>query len=188
MSRTRLIVVLLIISLALFSSWILKSLDQIPLLRKPVARHEPDYFLTGFNSTVYDADGKRQYHLRGQRLEHYPDDNSVQIQQPQMTLYSARETWELTADRGIFHEQKKKLQLVGQVKAYNVNVKAGNRLAIQTQNLDLYTEQKYAETRQPVKIEHGTDVISATGMQLHLDDGRINFVSDVQGTYEIFSN
>jgi lipopolysaccharide export system protein LptC len=50
-------------------------------------RHDPDYIIENFESTVMNANGRRRYTLSATRLAHYGDDNSSDLEQPHLIQY-----------------------------------------------------------------------------------------------------
>jgi lipopolysaccharide export system protein LptC len=54
-----------------------------------------------------------------------------------------------------------------------------------TQALTLYPERDYAETAQSVRIQTAGSNTTATGMQVFLNDGRLELLSNVRGQHEL---
>jgi lipopolysaccharide export system protein LptC len=50
-------------------------------------RHDPDLIAEGFHSVVMTAGGVRQYELRGERMVHFGDDGSSEVERPYFIQY-----------------------------------------------------------------------------------------------------
>ena len=51
-------------------------------------RHVPDYFMHDFSVRVFDADGKLKSELTGKQGRHYPDTDTVEIDQVFVRTFS----------------------------------------------------------------------------------------------------
>jgi lipopolysaccharide export system protein LptC len=80
--------VLLMGLLALGTYWLVHTAPT-PRLVQDMARlrHEPDYFMRGFSLTVYDAQGRIKSEVDGAAMRHYPDNDSVEIDRPQIRAF-----------------------------------------------------------------------------------------------------
>ena len=185
MKRIRVIVALIIIGIALFSSWILKSLDQIPLMRSDTSRHEPDYFLTAFEATVLSKAGSSFYRLAAVEVIHYPDTATLDLERPDLSMLSTPEKWQLRARRGRVWEESQVIELEGEVYISREASRTSPALTIETRELTLNLGEKYAETKTEVKMTQGQDTVQARGMFLDLEDGRVELMSNVHGNYQI---
>ncbi len=90
--RLRLALMLALVgALALGSFWVLEVMrksaeDGMP----PIARSEPDYYVENFSFVKMSPTGSARYQISGQRLTHYPLDDSYEIRQPR--VHSMSET------------------------------------------------------------------------------------------------
>ena len=53
-----------------------------------VLRHQPDYFMRGFSLIVYDAQGRIKSAVEGGEIRHYPDNDTLEIDQPRIQAFS----------------------------------------------------------------------------------------------------
>ncbi len=91
---------LLMAALALGTWWLVKNtplFENAPVLAPP--RHEPDYTMTRFMVQRFGADGVMQVQIEGDLMRHYPDTETLEIDNPRIraigkdgrvTLASAR--------------------------------------------------------------------------------------------------
>jgi lipopolysaccharide export system protein LptC len=80
--------VLLMGLLALGTYWLVHTAPAPRLAQDMVRlRHEPDYFMRGFSLTVYDEQGRIKSEVDGAAMRHYPDNDSVEIDRPQIRAF-----------------------------------------------------------------------------------------------------
>ncbi len=82
--------VLLMGLLALGTYWLVHTAPA-PRLSQVTAplRHEPDYFMRGFSLKAYDAQGRIKSEVNGVAIRHYPDNDSLEIEQPRIRAFRA---------------------------------------------------------------------------------------------------
>lgn len=84
----RKIAIAVVLLLATLSSWWLSRKAAEPQVLAPVAaRHVPDYSIDRFTAVALDERGKPRYRLIAERLVHYADDGSTDIDQPYLVHY-----------------------------------------------------------------------------------------------------
>jgi LPS export ABC transporter protein LptC len=72
--------------------------ESHPALR----RHDPDYLLTNFTTTTYNADGIAETMLSARKMVHYPDDDSTELERPRIVQSRPSEPrFSVNADRGV---------------------------------------------------------------------------------------
>lgn len=73
--------------LALFSYWLLQQNPVPEGPTEPLApRHVADYEMQGFELLRYLPDGRQQAWLQGDKLRHYPDDDSIEVDRLQLRM------------------------------------------------------------------------------------------------------
>ena len=76
---------LLMAALALGTWWLVKNtplFERAPMLAPP--RHEPDYTMTRFMVQRFGADGIMQVQIEGDLMRHYPDTETLEIDNPRI--------------------------------------------------------------------------------------------------------
>ena len=80
-------------------------------------RHEPDYTIENLAATAMDENGRLKYELRARRLEHYPDDDTMELEQPYLIQYSSdAPPLHTRADRGSTRGEGKDILMRGNVR------------------------------------------------------------------------
>jgi len=90
--RIWLIVIFLAI-LAFASFWTMEMLRKQSHAQLPCScrKNEPDYFVENFNFIRLPNNGQSNYHITGQKLLHYPENENIQIIRPEIHTYSKLE-------------------------------------------------------------------------------------------------
>ena len=181
---------LLIILLAVASGWVFESIEKNPVLRKEVVRHDPDYFLQNFTATTMNRQGKPAYQVKAQYLEHYPDDDSMKLNQPFISFYENNiKSWTAQADEAVILQKTHTIHLHGNVilKQQSKIVPTGEKnitsITFTTQQLTIETKQNKAHTKSGIKLTKGDNQIQAVGMRADLNQARIEFLSNTRSHY-----
>lgn len=179
-------VILLVILIGAFSNWLLTGLDTQPRIIPREVRHDPDYFLQNFRATSMGENGKPQHRLAGDYLEHFPDDDTVVIQQLKLELFrEALPPWTARANQGIVYERGDRIELSGEVELHRPATAHSEALRLQTEALTVYPQREYAETDAAVTISSDRSETRAIGMRLDVGQGLLELLSQTRGSYVI---
>ena len=178
-------VLLLIILLAIVSGWVFESIDIKPILTKEKLRHDPDYFLKNFTATTINKSGKPAYQIKAHYLEHYPDDDSMMLQQPLFSFYEKDiKVWTAKANEAHILKNNEKIHLIGQVVLNKVSSNKNSASMILTaERLTIEPEKNIAYTKTKVNLQKGRDSIQAIGMRADMSKNRIEFLSKTRSYY-----
>lgn len=147
---------------------------------------QPDFFMVNPHIVMLGANGQPTYELTSERATHLVSDDSTRLDQPHLLFFREGEPqpWSLTATYGRVTEGGDRVQL-------NENVLLEQEVAgeiprrMTTSALTVFPPRDYAETDQSVRIEAARNVTTATGMQVHFNDGRLLLLSNVRGQHEV---
>lgn len=177
---------LLIILLAIFSSWVFESIEKSPILKKEKLRHDPDYFLKNFTSTTMNNTGKPAYQIKAEYLEHYPDDDSMKLQKPFFSFYENNiKTWTAQANEAVILQKSQQIHLKGNVILNQILSSNKNNLPIKllAEQLTIEPKQNLAHTKSKIKLHKGSSYIQALGMRADMNKNRIEFLSRTRSHY-----
>lgn len=176
---------LIVILLAIASGWIFESIEKNPILTKDKARHDPDYFLHQFTATTMNANGKPAYKVMAQHLEHYPDDNSMKLQNPLFSFYENNiKTWTAQSREATVMEDGEKIYLSGDVVLNQIKISEKEIPAIlSAEQLTIEPKKDIAHTKSSINLRKGKNTIDAVGMHADLKKGRIEFLSNTRSHY-----
>ena len=187
MGKLRYIIVgLLIIGAAAFTSWLLSSLGETPLIKTSRESREPDYFFDEMVATAMNPDGSPTYRLEAKQLEHFPYNDTMTMHKPYIEFFgSSVKPWQCWSEKGTVYEKKYLVSLKGKVRVHNAAYQDNRSITLLTERLLIDTRLKQASTDAAVEITSGNDVLHATGMRIDLDKGHLELLSKVQGKYEV---
>ena len=186
MGKLRYIIVgLLIIGIAAFTSWLLSSVGETPLIKTTKQSREPDYFFDEIVATAMNPDGSPTYRLEAKQLEHFPYNSTMTMQKPYIEFFNATaKPWQCWSEQGTLHEKTNIVALKGKVRVHNAAYQDNRSITMLTDELYINTKMKQASTDADVEITSGNDVIYAKGMRVDLIKGHLELLSEVQGKYE----
>ncbi|GAA6132939.1 LPS export ABC transporter periplasmic protein LptC [Halopseudomonas sabulinigri] len=179
------LLVLLGVVLALsMGYWNIRPASFAPTSSQAAAR--PDFYIDNARIQALNEQGKTTYELTTTHAIHQVEDGSTHLEQPKLLFYRGEEPapWLLEADEGLVTEKGDRVDLSSNVLLQQeIANQPARRLT--SSALTLFPARDYAETDQEVKIEAARSVTTATGMQLFLNDGRLQLLSTVRGQHEV---
>jgi len=144
-----------------------------------------DFYVINSRTVQYRPDGKRDYELTAEMMEHFAATDISLLTQPDLLLYRGTELpWQVSSERGEIGPQGEEVELIDKVRVERTDAK-GRPTILTTSRLTVFPEKDYAQTRQPVRIEAANGVTTATGMNAYLNEGRMLLLSNVRGQHEL---
>jgi len=175
---------LLIILLAVVSGWLFESIEKNPILTTKKLRHDPDYFLKGFTATTMDKTGKPAYQIKARYLEHYPDDDSMKLQQPFISFYENNiKAWTAQANEAVILKNNEKIHLKGKVVLTQIVSTKKAAMIFTAEQLTIEPKQNLAHTKSKITLHKGNSTIQAVGMRADMSKNRIEFLSNTRSHY-----
>jgi lipopolysaccharide export system protein LptC len=133
-------------------------------------RHDPDYFMRNFSVKSFDANGRLKSEVFGAEARHFPDTDTIEIDQPKMRSFNARgEVTVATARTGITNADGSEVQLIGDavVTRDAVTDAAGHvrpRLEFRGEFLHAFLNSERVKSHKPVQLTRGNDHFTADSM------------------------
>lgn len=185
MGRLRYILLLLVLlAVALFTRWLLQSVEPQGVALSPDQRHTPDYFVSDFAATVFDEAGKPYYKLKSNRMEHFPDDETVTLQFPEIQfLRESTLPWLMVANNGTVYQKRDVVELTGNVVLTREAANINQRMQLKTQAAQIDLTRKRLDTDSEVHIQAKSSNISAKGMHIDLIKGTLVLDANARGVY-----
>jgi lipopolysaccharide export system protein LptC len=129
-------------------------------------RHEPDYTMTDFTLQRFAADGALRVQIGGTQMRHYPDTNTLEIDQPTIRATGADGGVTLaSARRAISNGDGSEVQLVG---AARVRREApGNAAPIEFEGefLHAFLQTERVKSHLPVRLRQGTSELRVAWLE-----------------------
>jgi lipopolysaccharide export system protein LptC len=175
--------------MALGTYWLARNTPSFSpgALQRP-ATHEPDYFLKRFSVKSFDANGRLKSELYGVEARHYPDTDTLEVDQPRIRAYNEQGALTLaTARRAISNADGSQVQLIGDAvvtrePARDAQGRRTPRLEIRSEFLHAFVDREQVRTDKPVVITRGTDQFTADGLDYDNLDRVLDLRGRVRGT------
>ncbi|MEB0044262.1 MULTISPECIES: LPS export ABC transporter periplasmic protein LptC [unclassified Pseudomonas] len=156
-------------------------------LDKPVAKvdeGEIDYYATNAQSMQFLPDGKLQYDLTSDKVEHLKASDVTLLTNPDLNMFRGTEfPWHVQSLRGEVNPGGTQVELIDSVRIARTDEKNRDTIITSTR-MTVFPQQQYAQTEQPVRIDGAGGVSFGTGMKAYLKESRIHLLSKVRGQYE----
>jgi lipopolysaccharide export system protein LptC len=178
-------IALLLIPLAIISTWLLIRLSGDEH-RQPVSLvHDPDYYMEDFSTLTLNQDGTPKNKLFAGYMAHYQDDDTTELLEPKLEIYRKNKPPILvTADKGWVTSDNEVILLSGNVYLRQDDITGTLELEIITSDARILLQQEYAETNKPVTINGKRTTVNAVGMRAYLKEERIELINNVRGKIE----
>jgi len=163
--------------LALGTWWLVRNAPA-PLVAAAVPSnpHQPDYFMKLFSVKSFDATGRMQSELKGDMGRHFPDTETLEIDNVHMRSVTPQGLVTLaTANRALSNADGSEVQLFGNAVVTREAVpgragKAQPLLEFRSEFLHAFTQTERVRSDQPVVLIRGNDRFTADALEYdHLD-------------------
>jgi lipopolysaccharide export system protein LptC len=149
--------------MAMSTYWLVRSTPSLGEAELEAApRHVPDYFMREFSVKVFGADGKLKSEIVGKQGRHFPDTDTLEIDQPHIRILGAdgRITTAVAA-RGLINADGSEAQLFDKavvVREASTNVQGvvSPRNELQSDFLHLFANTEQVRSHLPVVLVRGT--------------------------------
>jgi lipopolysaccharide export system protein LptC len=152
--------------LALGTWWLIKT-TPVPGEERPAAppRHEPDYTMTNFLVQRFAPDGAMRAQIEGDALRHYPDTDTLEIDNARIRAIApdARVTL-ATARRALSNGDASEVQLLGGAHVVREAGSTDEPIEFRSEFLHAFLGNERVESHLPVTVTRGATVVRADGM------------------------
>jgi lipopolysaccharide export system protein LptC len=152
-------------------------------------RHVPDYFMRDFSVKVFGADGKLKSEMVGIEGRHYPDTDTLEIDQPHIRIINPEgRLTTAVAKRGLINSDGSEAQLfekaiVVREATTNTQGVALSRTELQSEFLHLFANTEEVRSHLPVVLVRGAgDRFTGDGMDYDNLDRVMQLNGRVHGT------
>jgi len=166
-NRFRLTVVLaVVVAMALGSSWLLLVTKKSGAgATTTEQRTEPDYFVDNFSYVRMTSHGQPKYRLTGDRLIHYPADDSFLVFRPVLVNTGNKGQKQTTvSDRAVVVDENTKIHMYDHVVVDRPAAEDSEPFHMTTDYLLVFPDDEIMQTPDPVVIHKGTSILTGTGM------------------------
>ncbi len=177
---------LLMAMLASGTWWLVKN---TPLLDAPgelaPPRHVPDYRMANFELQRIGADGQLKVQIAGAELRHYPDTDTIEIDQVRVRAIAPDGSLAIAeAKRALSNGDGSDMQLVGDVHLRRLAPDAGEgapaQLEVRGEFLQALSNSEILRSHLPVTIRQGSSTLSTQNFEYRHLSGQITFTGKAQ--------
>ncbi|BBR55603.1 MULTISPECIES: LPS export ABC transporter periplasmic protein LptC [Pseudomonas] len=156
-------------------------------LEKPVAQVDEnaiDYYAINAHSVQYLPDGKVQYEMTADKVEHLKSSEITLVTTPDLHMYRGTQyPWHVQSVRAEVNPDGSEVELIDKVRVARTDEKQRETI-ITTTRMTVFPQKQYAQTEQAVRIDGAGGTTTGKGMKAYLKDGRMDLLSNVRGQYE----
>jgi lipopolysaccharide export system protein LptC len=157
--------------MALGTYWLARNTPGLATAdaQRPLS-HEPDYFMRGFSVKTFDANGRLKSEVHGIEARHYPDNETLEIDQPRFRAFNARgELTVATARRALSNADGSEVQLFGDAvvtrEARNGQGAPRPPMEFRGEFIHAFLETERVKSHKPVQLKRGTDWFTADSLE-----------------------
>ncbi len=163
--------VLLMGALAMGTYWLVRSTPPLtPAEPVAAARHEPDYFMHQFAVKTFDADGQLKSEVKGTQARHFPDTDTLEIDQVHIRSFNEEgRLTTATARQAITNSDGSEVQLIGGAQvvrdaATDSKGQIQPSLTFTGEFLHAFMNSERVKSHKPVELTRGKDRFTADSM------------------------
>ncbi|MFG6486370.1 LPS export ABC transporter periplasmic protein LptC [Roseateles sp. BYS78W] len=149
-------------------------------------RHVPDYRMANFEIQRITADGRLNVQIAGAELRHYPDTDTVEIDQVRVRAVAPDGTLAIAeARRAIGNGDGSDLQLTGDVRLRRLAPGAGENtpalMEVRGEFLEALSSTQVLRSHLPVTIRQGSSTLNTQNFEYHHLTGQLTFSGRTTG-------
>ena len=170
--------------MALGTYWLARNTPVLSLREPPrPVRHDPDYYMRGFSLKTFDGTGRLKSEVLGNEARHYPDTDTLEIDQPRIRSYNEKGELTLaTAIHALSNADGSEVELLGDaVVTRRPTPGADGRptplLEVRGEFLHAFLNTERVTSHKPVVLVRGSDRFTAD----RLDFDNVSRVLELRG-------
>lgn len=175
-----------VIALAIVSSLLVKLFINDNVERRDAVAHSADYFSVGYQKWQMNAQGGLETYLTANKMTHYSDDSTMQLENPLMFFYNApHPAWEIQSETGKLSKEGDTLWLNGKVAIKRTASPHERELIIHTSNLIVTPQTHFAQTGEFTELRSGKNITTGLGMKATFNAPvHLELLAKVHGIYD----
>jgi len=177
---------LMMAMLALGTWWLVKNtplLGNAATERPP--RHEPDYEMRTFSVQRFTPQGPLRAQLEGDALRHYPDTDTLEIDNVRLRAIGADGRITLaTAKRAISNGAATEVQLLGGAEVVREASPGVAEINFRSEFLHAFLDTERVRSHLPVTVTRGGTQVRADGMEYSHLDRLVQFTGRMRASFD----
>ena len=182
---------LMMMLFALGTWWLVRSIPSLdPLGLQTAAGHEPDYRMSGFFVRNFDADGRLVSELRGDQGRHYPDTDTLEVDQPRVRSHDSQGHPSMgRAEHGVSNGEGTDIHLYGHARIVREAIETPQgeqrpRLEFRGPYLHAERARERLSSDQPVELLRGVDRFTGDTFEYDHQTGVAQLHGQVRGVIQ----
>ena len=175
---------IVLISLALVTTWLVPSLDKEFSSTGEDHHLMPDYTMQNLTTIQMDEQGYKKNQLTAKMMIHYPETNT-KLTAPLMVFYKNKQPiWTVQAEQGEVSPNGRQVWLLGHTIIQRQKTKQEQKpMTILSRDVWVQLDTEYAETAEPTTILTENSETHSIGMRVFMPTERVELLSRVRGHY-----
>jgi lipopolysaccharide export system protein LptC len=177
--------VLLMALLAAATWWLVKN-TPVPGEQRPEAppRHEPDYAMTAFLVQRFSADGTLRVQIEGEHMQHFPDTDTLEIDQPRIRAFGADgRISDAVARRALANRDASEVQLIGGASVVRGAIAGDQAVEFRGEFLHAFADTERVRSHLPVLVRRGATELRADAFEYDNLARTIDFQGRVRAVF-----
>ena len=169
--------------LLLGTYWLSQQVQPLPQTES-LLRHDVDYVIDKFSAVTLDLQGQPRHTLSAEKLWHFPDDDSIHLQMPQLSSQHPKHPPSVTSARtGMLSSKGDEVFLFDEVRVQRFSA-SGSEQLFSTGYLHVVPDLDWAETDQAVVMTDAHNSIRAIGMEIDSKTHKVALLSHVRAIHD----
>lgn len=156
-------------------------------LEEPAAQVDEsaiDYYAINAHSVQFLPDGKLQYEMTADKVEHLKASEVTLVTTPDLHMYRGTQyPWHVQSVRAEVNPDGSEVELIDNVRIARTDEKQRDTI-ITSSRMTVFPQKQYAQTEQVVRIDGAGGTTTGKGMKAYLKESKIDLLSNVRGQYE----
>ena len=175
----------LLAAVAAVTVWLDRHVQPPEPVPSGKGRHDPDYTADNFVVTRIGPDGAVRYRLTARRMQHYPDDDTTDLDSPKIVNFrDSGVTMTATSKTAKLSSNADDVYLQDDVRLTRAPYAEHSELNMTTSWLHVVPDKGTANTNRPVRIQDANTLITSDGLEFDNNTRILNLLSNVRGRYE----
>ena len=147
--------------------WLVRNAPNVEAPRAAAApRHEADYVMTNFVVQRFGSDGMLRTQIEGDRLRHFPDDDTLEIDDPRIRAIGNDGVVTLAdARKALANGDGSEMQLLGNAHVVQPAHGKEETIEFRSEFLQAFRNVERLRSHLPVVVTQGESVVRADGME-----------------------
>ena len=177
--------------MALGTYWLARNTPSFaPASAASAPTHDPDHFMRRFSVRSFDPGGRLKSEIHGEEVRHYPDTDTMEIDQPRIRAFNPQGVLTVaTARRAVSNADGSQVQLIGdavvtRAAAVGTGGQAIPSMEIRGEFLHAYLDKERIVSHKPVFLKRGNDAFTADRLEYDNLDRVLQLQGRVRGALQ----